>query len=170
MGALRPPPVLQKFGGIGDGAARDGVSPRPQAPEALTDQHAQHVEQYEDPPPLHAAPARAAPATPGARPTASRRVPAGPQGHMASEPGPARGWGGNERGRARERRTGRGRRGGGGGLCPRPARGPRGGGGGAAGRGVGNRVGTGRRLEEGCGSRSWQGRRRPARPRAPTGG
>lgn len=81
--------------GIRDRAAGWGLPA--QAPEGSY--RPARVEQYEDPPPLHAAPARAAPATPAPVP-ASRRVPGWAAGSHGLRPGPARG-GGMRRGRAR---------------------------------------------------------------------
>lgn len=97
-----------------------GSSPNTRVPAALTDQHAQHVEQHEDPPPLHAAPAPGRARDPRRQ---SQRVPSRPGQAAGSHGRGARpcqggaGRGGEGRGAA-----GRGRSSprGGGGLCPRP--------------------------------------------------
>lgn len=100
-------------------------SPHTQVPSALTNQHAQHVEQHEDPPPLHAAPALGSSYDPRHR---SQRVPsrpglgAGSQGREAWPSRTEKGKGGQ--GRAGQRRAGGAARGGGRTLSPsRPRRG-----------------------------------------------
>lgn len=98
-------------------------SPHP-GPEALTDQQAQHVQQHEDPPPLHVAPAQGRPRPPlvpavPARPDSPKitwpwRVP-GPGKGLGLTEGPGRGGGGAGGGRGVERNCGDGRAGEGGG-------------------------------------------------------
>lgn len=91
-------------------------------PEILTDQHAQHVQQHEDPPPLHVAPAQGRPRLPlvpvvPERPSSPRitwpwRLP-GPGKGLGLKKGPERGGGGAGGGRGTKRKCGgrRGRRG-----------------------------------------------------------
>lgn len=67
--------------------------------EALTDQQAQHVQQHEDPPPLHVAPAQGRP-----RPPLVPAVPAAPGSHGVETARPRERAGLDERARARRRR------------------------------------------------------------------
>lgn len=124
-GPPRPAPTNQPSGARGADRPGGGAgsSPNTRVPAALTDQHAQHVEHHEDPPPLHAAPA---PAPGRARDPRrrSQRVPSRPGPAAGSHGRGARlcqggaGRGGEGRGAAGRRRSSRRA---GGGLCPRPA-------------------------------------------------
>lgn len=112
IGPLQPRGPLQP---PARGWARLGKGPHThtRVPAALTDQHAQHVEQHEDPPPLHAA---RDPRRPSQRVPSRPRRAAGSHGRGAwPNPGGA--------GRAGERRAGRSLRGEGRTLPPpRPRR------------------------------------------------
>lgn len=106
-----PPPPCKPWEG----------SPHP-VPAALTDQHAQHVEQHEDPPPLHAAPAPGRARDPR---LPSRRVPSRPgrgshgRGAWPRARGRGRDGGGRRDGGPGGAAEGRGR------TLPRPAHGAR---------------------------------------------
>lgn len=75
VGHHRPHLKCTLTGQRDQGSMRLGKSPRTRG-EALTDQQAQHVQQHEDPPPLHVAPAQGRP-----RPPLAPAVPAAPGSH-----------------------------------------------------------------------------------------
>ena len=145
---LQPPARPTKL--CGDrGWARLGKGPptHTRVPAAITDQHAQHVEQHEDPPPLHAARDPRRP---------SQRVPSRPSRAAGSHGRGARPNPGGA-GRTGERRAGRSLRGEGADSAPAPpdARGEEGRGESAGGAGEQCRYET--RGRRGCGSPSCGG-------------